>query len=178
MVITRASGCEVPAHHQCFRNGTHSAADGGVTRMRRKQCWRRWWCCSESCASGGGCGQESHFHGPILILLMQHLKNPSHPSLAKRQRAIQKASLFIFSSHNSVLRNFAYRGPRPHISMTTHVTKAVSEKCHLVLLQRNMVPCQQPELSWPLFGSTQRKALMGDTFGRGISIPMVSFFLF
>lgn len=107
---------------------------------------------------------------------MQHLKNPSHPSLAKRQRAIQKASLFIFSSHNSVLRNFAYRGPRPHISMTTHVTKAVSEKCHLVLLQRNMVPCQQPELSWPLFGSTQRKALMGDTFGRGISIPMVSFF--
>lgn len=52
--------------------------------------------------------------------------------------------------------------------MTAHLTKGVSEKWHLVLPQRNIVPFHQPRLPQPIAGPTQRKAEWETHLAEGI----------
>ena len=103
-----------------------------------------------------GPGWQLRVHRSILTLLTQHHRNPSQSQVPAGSS--ESSPLYLLFTQLCAQYLFAYHGPCPRISMTAHLTKGVSEKCHLALPQRNIVPFHQPRLSQPIAGPTQRKA--------------------
>lgn len=162
MVITSESGCEVPACHKSFKNGTHGGNDDDddddvhheeeeamfkILMMLLRKFYLKGRCWVEVTFSPTPSSSVLYNIIKILLILLK----------AKCQWTIHKDSLFIFSSHNSDPRNhFLIVVPFPIFQWQLIQQKPAQRKAILYFLTGILLLFTGLDYHGPLFGPTQR----------------------